>query len=100
MDHRAPVSVGGNSCCTETYLVAGVFDHVQEAEFFQTYMKTRFFRFMISLRKNTQDLRQDRFRFVPKMDMSRTWTDADLYAHFGLDADEIAFIEATIKEMP
>ena len=40
------------------------------------------------------------FRFAPKMDMSRTWTDADLYAHFGLDPDEIAFIEATIKEMP
>ena len=29
-----------------------------------------------------------------------TWTDPDLYAHFGLTDEEIAFIEATIKEMP
>ena len=95
-----PIAAEGNSCCTETYLVAGVFDRLQEAECFRAYMKTRFFRFILSLRKNTQHITRDRFRFVPKMDMSRTWTDADLYAHFGLTEDEIAFIEATIKEMP
>ena len=95
-----PIIAQPGSACTETYIVVGAFDDHLVAVHFEAYARTRFFRFMLSLRKNTQHITRDRFRFVPKMDMSRTWTDAELYAHFGLNADEIAFIEATIKEMP
>lgn len=95
-----PILAGENTCCTETYLVAGLFEKQEEAVAFYNYMKTRFFRFMVSLRKLTQNMTKSCFSFVPKMDMSRTWTDADLYAHFGLTEDEIAFIESQIKEMP
>jgi len=31
------------------------------------------------------------------LDMSRRWTDEDLYKHFGLSEDESSYIEATIK---
>ncbi|MCA9771629.1 MAG: Eco57I restriction-modification methylase domain-containing protein [Myxococcales bacterium] len=95
-----PIIAAPGSACTETYLVVGHFNDEDTAVRFERYARTRFFRFMLSMRKNTQHITRDRFRFVPKMDMSRTWTDADLYAHFGLTEDEIAFIEATIKEMP
>lgn len=95
-----PIVASPGSCCTETYLVAGSFDCEQHAVNLSNYMRTKFFRFMVSLRKNTQDMSRDRFRFVPIMDLSEHWTDEKLYAHFGLTEDEIAFIESMIKEMP
>ena len=94
-----PIFAKSETCCTETYLVAGVFDAHGEAESFAAYMKTKFFRFMVHLRKNTQHITRDRFRFVPMMDLAEVWSDQKLYAHFGLTQDEIEFIEATIKEI-
>lgn len=94
-----PVLTDRNTCCTETYLVAGLFDTKEQVFSFHEYMKTKFFRFMVSLRKNTQDLNKDRFRFVPKMDISSIKADVDLYAYFELTDLEIDFIESMIKEM-
>lgn len=94
-----PIIAHPGSVCTETYIVVGAFDGEAEASSFESYIKTRFFRFMLSLRKNTQHMTRDRFRFVPMMDMSEVWTDEKLYAHFGLTNDEIAFIDSMIKEM-
>ena len=37
--------------------------------------------------------------FLPTQDFSKPWTDADLYAKYGLTDEEIAFIESTIKPM-
>ena len=34
---------------------------------------------------------------LPAIDFTRTWTDAELYAHFNLTQEEIDYIEATIK---
>jgi len=31
--------------------------------------------------------------------MTKTWTDAKLYEHFRLTADEIAFIESMVRPM-
>ena len=36
-------------------------------------------------------------RFLPIVDLTRTWTDAELYAHFGLTEEEINYIEANVK---
>lgn len=36
-------------------------------------------------------------RALPKLDMSRCWTDAELYQHFNLTDEEIAYIEANVK---
>ncbi|MGD9663139.1 MAG: Eco57I restriction-modification methylase domain-containing protein [Porticoccaceae bacterium] len=36
-------------------------------------------------------------RFLPKVDLTRTWTDQELYQHFGLTEEEINFIEANVK---
>ena len=43
-----------DSCCTETYLVIGPFSSNKCCENVISYMKTKFFRFLVLLRKNTQ----------------------------------------------
>jgi len=49
--------------------------------------------------KSSQDATSKTFTFVPTQDFSRPWTDAELYAKYGLIDDEIAFIESMIKPM-
>mgnify|MGYP003585444138 CR=1 FL=1 len=91
-----PLALAPGSACTLTYMVAGMFDTREETENYAHYLATKFVRFLVLQRKVTQHVTPDRFRFVPAMDMSRRWTDPDLYAHFGLTQDEIDYIEATI----
>ena len=88
-----------NSCCSETYLVLRTFDSVEEAENCISYIKCKFFRFMVLLQKNTQDSPKRVYSFVPVQDFSKPWTDAELYAKYGLTDEEIAFIESMIKPM-
>jgi len=92
-----PIALAPGSACTQTYLVAGRFTTATEAENYAHYLATKFVRFLVLQRKTTQHVTANRFRFVPQMDMTRRWTDSDLYAYFGLDDDEIAHIEATIR---
>jgi site-specific DNA-methyltransferase (adenine-specific) len=95
-----PLVAEKGSACTETYLIAGLFDSKAAAERRVFYMKTRFFRFMVSLRKMTQDNTSKVFAFAPIMDPNQDWTDEKLYKHFKLTEEEITHIEATVKEMP
>lgn len=92
-----PIALAGGSACTLTYVVAGSFDTRAETENYAHYLATKFVRFLVLQRKATQDIKPETFRFVPALDMSRRWTDADLYVEFGLDDEEIAHIEASIK---
>ena len=94
-----PIVSDKNSCCTETYIICGVYDDISLAKNLETYMKTKFFRFMVSLRKITQDNPKDRFEFVPMLDMKKTWTDEQLYKRYELEDSEVDFIEKMIKEM-
>lgn len=95
-----PIIAGPGTACTETYLVAGRFTTEIEAERYAGYLRTRFVRFLVSLRKATQHATRDVYRFVPDLPMDRTWTDEQLYARYGITDDEIAFIESQVKEMP
>ena len=63
-------------------------------------MRTRFFRYLVSIRKHTQDNPRDVFQFVPLQDWSKPWTDEELYAKYNLSPDEIAYIKSMIKPMP
>ncbi len=62
-------------------------------------MRTKFFRFMVSLRKITQDNKADIFSFVPDVATDREWSDAALFERYSLTEDEIAFIESQIRDM-
>lgn len=92
-----PIAVAPGSACTQTYFIAGMFESREETENFAHYLATKFVRFLVLQRKTTQHMRQDRFRFVPLLDMNRRWKDEDLYLEFGLSQAEIDHIEATIK---
>lgn len=94
-----PILAPVNSCCTETYLVISTFESEVEAFNLITYMSTRFFRFMMSLIKNTQNISRGVFTFVPIQDFTQSWTDEKLYAKYGLTAEEIAFIDSMIRPM-
>jgi site-specific DNA-methyltransferase (adenine-specific) len=74
-----------------------MFDDREATENYAHYLATKFVRFLVLQRKSTQDVTPDRFRFVPLLDLSRRWTDADLYEYFGLSKEETDYIEATIK---
>jgi site-specific DNA-methyltransferase (adenine-specific) len=95
-----PILAEPNSCCTETYLVIDIFDDKIKAENLEKYTKTQFFRFLVSLKKNTQHLSKDRFSFVPDLDMSQEWTDEKLYQRYDITEEEQAFIASIVKEMP
>ena len=87
------------SCCTETYLLLGPCKSQQEASNIVSYICTRFFRFLVMLKKVTQNGTAKVYQLVPLQDFSKSWTDEALYAKYGLSAEEIAFIEAMVKPM-
>ena len=91
-----PIIAGPGSACSETYLVAGRFSTEGEAERLASYLRTRFLRFMVSLRKSTQHANRDVYSFVPDLPLDEEWTDEKLYARYGLTEEEIAFIESQV----
>jgi site-specific DNA-methyltransferase (adenine-specific) len=85
--------------CTETYLVIGSYSTEKEARNLLEYMKTRFFRFLMSLFMYSHGITRDTFAFIPILDMTKTWTDKKLYKRFNLTESEIAYIESRIRPM-
>lgn len=88
-----------NSACSETYLVVGPFKNKEICENVISYIRTKFFRFLVLQKKNTQDATRDVYTLVPVQDFSKPWTDEELYKKYGLTDEEIAFIESMIRPM-
>jgi len=93
-----PIIAGPGTACTESYLVAGLFDTESEATNYAGYLRTRFVRFLVSLRKSTQDAPRHVYAFVPDLPLNQEWSDAKLYKRYGLTKDEITFIESQVAE--
>jgi site-specific DNA-methyltransferase (adenine-specific) len=93
-----PIIAEPGTACTETYLVAGHFDGQTEAINFAKYLRTRFVRFLVSLRKATQHATRDVYAFIPDLLLDQEWTDAKLYNRYGLTGEEIAFIESQVAQ--
>ena len=88
-----------NTVCNESYLVIGPFRDKNECSNVMSYIATRFFRFLVLLKKNSQNAAKGVYHLVPQQDFSKSWTDEELYEKYGLTDDEIAFIESMIKPM-
>lgn len=94
---------------TQTYIGAGAFETKENTEHLQNYIKSKFFRTMLGVLKITQHNEIGTFRLVPLQDFTPTsdidWSksipeiDRQLYAKYGLDAEEINFIETHVKPM-
>lgn len=103
-----------NSVCSQTYLVIGYNPQKAllskiECKNIIKYIQTCFFRFLVFIKKKTQDNPSSVFSFVPIQDFTADsdidWSksipeiDTQLYAKYGLTAEEIDFIESMIKPM-
>ena len=93
-----PIIAEPGTACTESYIVAGHFESEAEAKHYASYLRTRFVRFLVSLRKPTQDAARGVYGFVPELPLDQEWTDAKLYQRYGLTTEEIAFIESQVAE--
>lgn len=80
-------------------MMLSTFEKEEDCRNMLLYLKTRFVRALIGMATSTQQMSKANFRFVPLQDFSKPWTDAELYAKYGLTDEEIAFIESMIKPM-
>ena len=100
---------GPGTAMTETFISFGAFETEEEAENLAAYVRAKFTRAMLSLLRITQDNTVAKWAYVPLQDFTFNsdidWTqsvadiDRQLYAKYGLDDDEISFIESHVKEM-
>ncbi len=80
--------------------MAGPLENETAAESVEAYLKTRFLRFLVSLRKISQDAFRSHYRWVPQQVWDRPWTDEDLYEKYDIAPDEQAFVADMVREMP
>ena len=92
-------AVGPGVVCSETYLVVGACESREHAENLAWYLCTSFARFLVSTVLFTQNISKERFAHVPLLDMSRRWSDRELYDLYSLSTEEIEFIERMMRPM-
>lgn len=93
-----PFIVEPPSVCTQTYLFAFV-ESKEEAESVESYVRTKLFRFLVSLRKISQHATRSTYLWVPQQEWDRTWSDAALYEKYGITVAQQEYIDYMIKEM-
>ena len=94
---------------TETFISIGSFDIVSEADAALKYVLTKFCRAMLGIMKVTQDNTPETWSKVPMQDFTSgsdiDWRlevseiDRQLYSKYGLNAEEIEFIEKHVRAM-
>lgn len=104
-----PTTLGPGVAVTATFLTIGSFASQAEAEACLKYLKSKFARAMLGVLKVTQHNAAHTWRHVPDQDFTSesdiVWArsiqeiDQQLYAKYGLDAEEVSFIEANVKPM-
>ena len=87
------------SICTQSFLFVPVASRV-EAENVASYYRTRFLRFLVSLRKITQDTTKASYTWVPTKTWDKPWSDEALYREYAITEEEREYIESMVKEMP
>lgn len=105
----SPVIANPGESFTQTFISFGNFSNRCEAEAMLKYLKTKLCRTLLGILKITQNGKKPVWKFVPlqdftsnsDIDWSRSVADIDrqLYAKYGLDDEEIKFIESHVKEM-
>ncbi len=94
-----PILGEPNSISTETYIMNGPYSSKTEAKNAVSYIETKFFHFLLGIKKNTQHTSSSFYQFVPLQDFNEPWTDEKLYKKYKLNQDEIDFIESMIRPM-
>lgn len=94
---------------TQSFIGIGAFDTETEANSCLKYVKSKFARCLLGIKKITQDNPPEKWVFVPLQDFTSAsdidWSqsvaaiDRQLYKKYGLSPEEIDFIETHVKEM-
>lgn len=87
------------SVTTEAYPVIAAFETESEALNMCSYLRTKFVRFLLTLRSANQSVGKTTFGFVPLLPMDQEWSDEILYQRYALDQDEITLIESMVRPM-
>lgn len=90
---------GPGEVFTATYLLLGAFDTLQEAKFFESFIKTKFVRYLIFSTLSSMHITKDNFRFVPLLKFDHAYSDTELNSYFELNGEEIDLINSLIREM-
>ena len=94
-----PVLATPGELCTETFIQIGPFETEKEAKNCYSYIKTKFFRALVGIRKQTQHATRTVYQFVPMQNFDESWNDEKLYKKYGLSKEEINFIESMVRPM-
>ena len=78
--------------CTETYMHFQV-GSLKQARGLKRVLETKTLNVLVSLRKNTHNLKPDVFRWFPSLDLNLEWDDEKLYNFLKLTEKEISLIE-------
>ena len=96
-DYVKPILGLPNTVCTETYIMIGPFNDEETCKNVMSYINTKFFHFLMGLKKVTQDATAKVYELIPMQNFSKSWTDKELYAKYKLTDEEIAFIESMVR---
>lgn len=83
---------------SETYSVVQFFKTKTEAEKFIKYLQTDFCRYLLGLRKNTQNVSRETWGWIPLLEMTQEWTNEALYTYFRLNKEEQDHIKKKVQE--
>ena len=84
--------------CTESYMVIDCFKSKHEAKQFLSYLSTDFVRFLVSIKKITQDITKDTWSLVPDLKKYENWTDKKLFNYFHLTQEEQRYIMKKVTQ--
>ena len=76
---------------------ASIVDTEREGTNLAKYLKSNICRFIYEATKTSRSLRTPQLKFIPKIDLTKKWTDKALYKHFNLTQEEIDYVEANVK---
>lgn len=88
-----------NEICTDSYITAGGFDNLDEARNLESFLKTKFVRFLILQAAASINLSKSTYIFVPLLDFTNEWDDYTLYDRYKLSTGEIEYIEGLMHPM-
>lgn len=93
----------------DSFISIGTFASMDEVLSFEKYLKTKFFRALLGVKKVTQHTPKSVWEYIPLQDFTPSsdidWAqsiadiNAQLYEKYSLSQEEIAFIETHVKEM-
>lgn len=92
--------IGPDHICTHSYFIMGQFESEDEANNLLCYLKTKFVRFLVLQMMTSINVSKAVFAFVPQQDLTRQWTDEELFDKYELSKEERAFVDALIKPFP